>query len=136
MAAELRAGAPPSAVVTAAEAVLRATPVEQTAVVAAWHVSQRTGAPLADVLDRVEAQLRQAQRLRLTVAAHRAGVRATALLLALLPAGGVALGYGMGADPLTLLVGTPLGACCAGLACVLQFAGVWWTEWLSRVDVS
>jgi tight adherence protein B len=41
----------------------------------------------------------------------------------------------MGADPLTLLVGTPLGAGCAGVACVLQLAGVCWTERLSRVDL-
>jgi tight adherence protein B len=128
LAAELRAGAPPMAVAAA----LEATPA---AIGVAWRVSEQTGAPLAEVLDRVEAELRQAQRIGLTVAAHRAGVRATALLLALLPAGGMALGYGIGSDPLAVLTSTPLGAGCAVLACALQFAGVWWTERLSRVDV-
>jgi tight adherence protein B len=135
MASELRAGAPPAAVVEVAAAVLAATPAEQSAVLAACQVSERTGAPLAAVLDRVEAHLRQANRLRLTMRAHRAGTRATALLLAVLPAGGVAVGYGVGADPLRTLLHTPVGAGCAGLACLLQVAGLLWTERLSKVDV-
>jgi tight adherence protein B len=135
MAAELRAGAAPAVVVQAADPLLAATPAEQASVHAACAVSERTGAPLAEVLDRVEAYLRQAHRLRLVVAAHRAGTRATALLLAVLPAGGVAVGYGVGADPLRILLHTPLGAACAGTACVLQLAGLLWTERLSKVDM-
>jgi tight adherence protein B len=135
MAAELRAGASPAVVVEAAEPLLAATPAERASVLAACEVSERTGAPLAEVLDRVEAYLRQANRLRQAVAAHRAGTRATALLLAILPAGGVAVGYGMGADPLRTLLHTVGGAVCAGLACALQVIGLLWTERLSRVDL-
>jgi tight adherence protein B len=134
LAADLRAGAAPASVLSAAEPVLAATPAEFGAVLAAWQVSERTGAPLADVLDRVEAQLRQERQLRLAAAAHRAGTRATALLLAVLPIGGVGLGYGIGADPLDVLFHTPLGAACAIAACVLQVGGVLWTERLSRLD--
>jgi tight adherence protein B len=135
MAAELRAGAAPAVVIEAAEPVLVSTPAERASVRAACEVSERTGAPLAEVLDRVEAYLRQAHRLRLAVAAHRAGTRATALLLAVLPAGGVAVGFGVGADPLRTLLHTRVGAACAGLACVLQVAGLLWTERLSKVDL-
>jgi len=135
MAAELRAGAAPAVVIEAAEPLLAGTPEERESVLAACAVSERTGAPLAEVLDRVEGYLRQADRLRLAVAAHRAGTRATALLLAVLPAGGVAVGYGMGADPLRMLLHTPLGAACVGLACALQVGGLLWTERLSRVDL-
>jgi Flp pilus assembly protein TadB len=135
MAAELRAGAAPAVVIEAAGPLLADTPEERTSVLAACAVSERTGAPLAEVLDRVEAYLRQAHRLRLAVAAHRAGTRATALLLAILPAAGVAVGYGMGADPLQVLLHTRLGAACVGLACALQIAGLLWTERLSRVDL-
>jgi tight adherence protein B len=135
MAAELRAGASPAVVVEAAEPLLAATPRERASVRAACEVSERTGAPLAEVLDRVETCLRQANRLRLAVAAHRAGTRATALLLAVLPAGGVAVGYGMGADPLQTLLHTSAGAACAALACTLQVAGLLWTERLSKVDL-
>jgi tight adherence protein B len=135
MAAELRAGAAPVVVVEAATAVLAATPAERTSVLAACAVSEQTGAPLADVLDRVEAYLRQGDRLRRSVAAHRAGNRATALLLAVLPAGGIAVGYGIGADPLQLLFHTVAGACCVTAACLLQIGGLLWTERLSRVDL-
>jgi tight adherence protein B len=135
MAAELRAGAAPALVMEAAEPALAGTPAERASVHAACEVSERTGAPLAEVLDRVEAYLRQAHRLRLAVAAHRAGTRATALLLAVLPAGGVAVGYGVGADPLRTLLHTRAGAACAGLACALQVAGLLWTERLSKVDI-
>jgi tight adherence protein B len=135
MAAELRAGAAPAVVIAAAEPLLADTPAERASVLAACQVSERTGAPLADVLDRVEEYLRQAQRLRLAVAAHRAGTRATALLLTALPAGGVAVGYGVGADPMRTLLHTRVGAACAGLACVLQVLGLLWTERLSKVDM-
>jgi tight adherence protein B len=134
LAADLRAGAPPAAVLAAAQPVLSATPAELAAVLAAWQVSERTGAPLADVLDRVEAQIRQERQLRLAAAAHQAGTRATALLLAVLPVGGVALGFGIGADPLDALLGTPLGGGCALAACALQVTGVLWTERLSRIE--
>jgi tight adherence protein B len=135
MAAELRAGAAPVVVVEAAGPVLAATPSERTSVLAACEVSERTGAPLADVLDRVEGYLRQSNRLRQSVAAHRAGTRATAVLLAVLPAAGVAVGYGIGADPLRLLFHSTAGAACVAAACVLQVGGLLWTERLSKVDV-
>jgi tight adherence protein B len=135
MAAELRAGAAPAVVVEAAGPVLAATPAERRSVLAACEVSERTGAPLADVLDRVERYLRQANRLRQAVAANRAGTWATALLLAVLPAGGVAVGYSIGADPLGLLFHSPVGMACTGAACVLQVGGMWWTERLSRVEL-
>ena len=54
MAAELRAGAAPAVVIEAAESLLVDTPDEHASVLAACQVSERTGAPLADVLDRVE----------------------------------------------------------------------------------
>jgi tight adherence protein B len=135
MAAELRAGAAPRVVIEAAGPVLAATPAEHRSVLAACEVSERTGAPLADVLDRVERYLRQTNRLRQSVAANRAGTRATALLLAVLPVGGVAVGYGIGADPLRLLFHSPVGAACAAAACVLQIGGLLWTERLSQVDL-
>jgi tight adherence protein B len=135
MAAELRAGAAPVVVVEAAGPVLAATPAERTSVLAACAVSERTGAPLAEVLDRVETYLRQSNRLRQSVAAHRAGTRATAVLLAMLPAGGVVVGYGIGADPMGTLFHSAIGVACVGAACLLQIGGLLWTERLSKVDI-
>jgi tight adherence protein B len=73
------------------------------------------------------------ERVRLAAAAHAAGTRATAGLLAVLPVAGIGVGYGMGADPLAVLLGTPLGAGCALAALLFQVAGLVWTDRLSRL---
>jgi tight adherence protein B len=87
-------------------------------------LAEQTGAPLADVIERIEADARSADRARAAVAAQSAGSRATAWLLAGLPAGGIALGYAIGADPLAVLLHTPIGAACAAGAVGLQLAGL------------
>jgi tight adherence protein B len=98
---------------------------------AALRISERLGAPLSDLLDRVETDLRAAERLRLGVAAQTAAARATTWLLAALPVAGVALGHGMGVDPLHALLHTPLGAACAVAALGLQCTGLAWSAWLT-----
>jgi tight adherence protein B len=133
LAADLRAGLAPEPARAAAQPVLDAVPPVRDRVAAAWRVADVTGAPLADLLDRLEVDLRSLERVRLTAAAHAAGTRATAGLLAVLPVAGIALGYGMGADPLRVLLHTPVGAACAGAAVLLQLAGLAWTNRLARV---
>ena len=49
-------------------------------------------------------------------------------MLAALPLGGIGLGYAIGADPLDVLLRTPLGAGCAMVAVVLQCAGFLWAQ--------
>src|SRR5207244_12147483 len=56
LAADLRAGAPPQPALVAASAGLQHSPAAASAVSAAWQLSEQTGAPRADVLDRVEAR--------------------------------------------------------------------------------
>ena len=128
-AADLRAGLP----------VTRALPAPGPAqdplwsrVTAASVVAERTGAPLADVIERIEADARSADRAEAAAAAQLAGARATAWLLAGLPAGGIALGYAIGADPLAVLLHTPVGAACAVGAVALQLAGLAWANRLNR----
>jgi len=101
-------------------------------VAAASTVAERTGAPLADVIERIEADARSADRARAAASAQLAGARATAWLLAGLPAGGIALGYAVGADPLAVLLYTPIGAVCAVGAIALQLAGLAWANRLAR----
>jgi tight adherence protein B len=96
------------------------------------RLADQTGAPLADLLERVEADARALDRIRAVAAAQAAGTRATAWLLAALPAGGIALGYAIGADPLRVLLHTPLGAGCACGAIALQFAGLAWAGRIGR----
>jgi tight adherence protein B len=147
LAADLRAGATPAAAVGAVGAVGATRAAIGAAVAdaaveralqrlsAAYDVSERLGAPLADLLDRVEVDLRGIERTRAKVAAQTTGARASAALLALLPVAGVGLGYAMGADPGHALLGTPLGAGCALGALVLQCGGMAWTGRLCRAAV-
>ena len=98
---------------------------------AAVRLAEQTGAPLADLLERIEADARAMDRGLAAAAAQAAGARATAMLLAGLPLGGIALGYGIGVDPLAVLLRTPIGAGCAVGAIVLQLAGLAWADRLS-----
>lgn len=100
-------------------------------VAAAQRLSDRTGAPTADLVDRIEADARAADRARATAAAQAAGAQATAVLLAALPVGGIALGYSIEADPLQVLLHTPVGAACAVGASLLQGAGLLWADRLT-----
>lgn len=100
-------------------------------VAAAQRLSDRTGAPTADLVDRIEADARAGDRARATAAAQAAGAQATAVLLAALPVGGIALGYSIGADPLQVLLHTPVGAACAVGASLLQGAGLIWADRLT-----
>ncbi|MEV6799673.1 hypothetical protein AB0M91_15175 [Micromonospora rifamycinica] len=94
----------------------------------AVRLADRTGAPLAELLERVEADARAFDRGLAGAAAQAAGANATALLLAGLPLGGIALGYGIGVDPLAVLLHTPVGAGCALAAMGLQAGGLLWAE--------
>ncbi|GAA2566649.1 hypothetical protein GCM10010435_44960 [Winogradskya consettensis] len=124
LAADLRAGAAPS------HAPIRGRLGELTA--AAGRLAGETGAPTADLVDRIEADARTADRARARANAEAAGTRMTALLLAVLPLGGLAIGYGLGTDPLRVLLHTSAGAICAIAAALLQTAGLLWSNHLIR----
>ncbi|SCE86166.1 tight adherence protein B [Micromonospora chaiyaphumensis] len=95
---------------------------------AAVRLADRTGAPLADLLERVEADARAADRGLAAAAAQAAGARATAWLLAALPVGGIGLGYAIGVDPVAVLLHTPVGGGSAVAAVALQIGGLLWAE--------
>lgn len=98
---------------------------------AAWLLAERTGAPLADLVERIESDTRVMARGQAAAAAEAAGARVTAWLLAGLPIGGLALGAFMGVNPLDVLLHTPIGAACAVGAVVLQSAGLAWANRLA-----
>ncbi|WP_025619879.1 hypothetical protein [Salinispora cortesiana] len=100
---------------------------------AAVRLADRTGAPLADLLERIDVDARAADRGRATAAAQAAGARATAWLLAALPLGGIGLGYGIGVDPVAVLLHSAVGGSCAVLAVLLQVAGLLWAERLTTI---
>jgi len=137
LAADLRAGVDPDHAAAAVLPSIRsAGPAgARTAgrIAAACRVADVTGARLADLMERLEGDTRDLARLEASARAQAAGTRATAWLLAGLPAAGIALGYGIGANPLHELLHTAVGAICAGLALLLQVAGLLWTDRLARI---
>jgi tight adherence protein B len=94
----------------------------------AWHVAERAGAPLADVLDRVATAARDDADVDRDVQAEAAPARATGRLMAVLPVLGLSLGAGMGANPVHILTGTVLGATCLAAGVALACAGMAWVD--------
>lgn len=97
-------------------------------VAAAWEVASRSGAGLAEVLDRLSGVLRSDDDVRDEVAATLAAPRATATMLAVLPVFGIGLGTAIGADPAGVLLGSLLGACCLAAGTLLAMTGLFWVE--------
>jgi tight adherence protein B len=127
LAADLRAGLPPTGSVAGEFAAGRLERLTS----AVWRLAERTGAPAADLVERIEADARAADRAAASASAQAAGAQATALLLAGLPAAGIGLGVMMGANPVEVLLHTPLGAACALGALMLQGAGLLWADRLT-----
>ncbi|MBL7260967.1 hypothetical protein JKJ07_42450 [Actinoplanes sp. LDG1-01] len=121
LAADLRAGLPPASSPGSGDRLRRLTG-------SVWRLAERTGAPAADLVERIEADARAADRAGASAKAQAAGAHATAMLLACLPVAGLGLGAAMGADPLRVLLHTPLGAACGLVAVGLQAGGLLWSE--------
>ena len=94
---------------------------------ACWQVCSTTGSSLASAVDRLADGLRAERAQRLAVEAELAGPRATACLLAVLPALGIALAAGLGARPVHVLLHTPVGLACLAAGIGLDLLGLWWT---------
>ncbi|MFT2016158.1 type II secretion system F family protein [Streptomyces sp. 796.1] len=101
-------------------------------VAACWRAAVDGGAGLAVGLDRVAVALRAESDQRAELTAQLAGVRATAVMLALLPVFGLVMGSALGAEPLRILLETPAGLGCLALGVLLEWAGLIWTARIAR----
>ncbi|MEU2226851.1 type II secretion system F family protein [Streptomyces sp. NPDC018347] len=99
---------------------------------ACWRVAVDQGAGLAAGLDRLDGALRAERDQRADLRAQLAGARATAVLLAALPALGLLLGAAMGADPLRVLLHSGAGFGCLTAGAVFEAAGMWWATRIVR----
>jgi len=143
VAADLRAGQPAESGYARIRAVSggiarkgSATPLVdlvERRVQATIQLAEASGAPLADLLDRLEADVRARRAVAQHGAAQAAGATATGWLLTLLPFAGVGLGYVLGVDPARQLLHTPLGAGCVAAALVLQLGGLLWVSRIARM---
>ncbi|SDK44619.1 type II secretion system F family protein [Streptomyces indicus] len=99
---------------------------------ACWQVAVDSGAGLAEGLDRLEAALRAQRDQQADLQTKLAPARATAVMLAVLPAVGLLMGTALGADPLGVLFHTPAGIGCLVVGAVLEGVGLWWTGRIVR----
>jgi tight adherence protein B len=97
-----------------------------------WQVAAVSGSALATVLDRLAESIDEQARAADDLAAELAGPRASAVVLALLPVAGLALGSLIGVRPLDFLLGSPVGVLCLAGGSALDIAGVVWTRRLAR----
>lgn len=98
----------------------------------AWSLATRHGLPLAAVLDSAGRDLDGRVRFARQVQARMAGPKASAAVLAGLPAIGLLLGEGMGAQPLHVLLATGIGQFLLALGTALTCAGLRWTAQLTE----
>jgi tight adherence protein B len=101
------------------------------AVAGCWEVAASAGTGLATALDRIAASLRVEQEARSEVQASLGPPRATAKLLAVLPAFGMVLGSSIGGRPLHFLLQTSWGLGCLSVGALLAIAGLCWVEALA-----
>lgn len=116
---------------TAAEGIPRENSViaaELGRLAQAWRVADTHGLALAELLDANREDLLGRRRFRRRTEAALAGAKATAVVLAGLPALGVVLGQLMGADPLRILLGGGLGGILLVLGTTLACTGILWTD--------
>ncbi|GAA2442305.1 hypothetical protein GCM10010191_68290 [Actinomadura vinacea] len=99
---------------------------------AGWRIGAERGGTLATVLDGLAMALRDEETQRQEVAAHLAGPRATARLLAALPLVGIGMAAVLGANPLSFLLGTIPGLGCLFTGIALNLTGFWWTHRLAE----
>ncbi|MBD8044542.1 hypothetical protein H9638_12060 [Arthrobacter sp. Sa2BUA2] len=96
------------------------------------HSSERSGAPLAGILERYAHGLEAVLDARAARATALSGPKATVRVLTWLPVAGLGMGYALGADPLAVLTQTPLGWSAAAAGTGLALAAGFWTRLLVR----
>ncbi|MFG2387803.1 type II secretion system F family protein [Streptomyces lavendulae] len=99
---------------------------------ACWRVSVDGGAGLAAGLDRLEGALRAERDREESLRAQLAGARSTTVVLALLPLVGLLMGTGLGADPLRVLLHSPVGWGCLLVGGALEALGLLWCRRIVR----
>lgn len=102
------------------------------AVAAAWQLSERTGAPIAEVLGRVAETLRRQRQLDAVVATELSAARTSGHIMATLPFLALGLGLVSGVNTLDYLLTEPLGQWLVLAGVALTSAGVIWVDSLAR----
>ncbi|KNC17330.1 hypothetical protein AC792_14420 [Arthrobacter sp. RIT-PI-e] len=125
----LRQSAGPTGGVGGSDALTRGTARLWADLAACLEISERSGAPLAGILEHYAGQADAGLGGAPARATAPAGPRATVLPLAWLPAVGLVLAFALGINPLTVLLGTGAGrlALAAGIL-LMVIARMWSTR--------
>lgn len=99
---------------------------------AGLRLSHQTGCALAEVLAAVELDISKRVDQAAEMRSASSGHRATAFLLAGLPILGLAMGSGIGAEPVRILTSTPIGHVLLLLGVALELLGLGWSARLMR----
>lgn len=113
----------------------RTGPDWQSRLVDGLRLSQASGCALAAVVAAVESDLARSHQQRADLRAAAAGHRATVALLAGLPILGLAMGGGIGADPIHVLTDTPLGAVLLLAGVGLELLGLAWSRRITAAAI-
>ncbi|MEV8214394.1 type II secretion system F family protein [Leifsonia sp. NPDC077715] len=105
------------------------------AVAAAWSVAERAGSPLGPTLRSVAETVRDVAEAEREAEVALSGPRATARLVAWLPAAGALLSVGVGADILGAAT-TTVGAATLAAGLAIMVAGRWWMRTLLRRNLA
>lgn len=108
------------------------TPEPWGVVAVALELAERTGAPLAGVLDAIARSLQDAAHARREVEAALTGPKLSSRLVVALPAVGVLFGYGLGFDPVAALLAGPIGWAFLILGLAFFGIGTLWSRALVR----
>lgn len=93
---------------------------------ALWQVSEESGASLAVAVGRLAQSQLASEEIRGTLQAELAGPKATAKVLAGLPALGLLLGASLGGDPIGWLTGSVWGLAVLVVGFGLELLGIFW----------
>lgn len=93
-----------------------------------WQLAQRHGLAIGTLMQTAQRDLVERQRFSSRVEAGMAGARATAAVLAALPAVGIALGQLIGADPLGFLLSGGFGQWLLVVGVTLVCCGLLWCD--------
>lgn len=98
------------------------------ALAAAWTVAAAAGSPLAPALRDLAASLRALAQAERDIRVALAGPAATARLVLTLPGIAILFGFALGFDPVTVLLGNPLGVACLAAGSALMLLARAWTR--------
>jgi tight adherence protein B len=93
-----------------------------------WDLAAAHGLALSTLMRAAQRDIVERQRFADRMNAALAGARATAAILAALPALGVLLGQMIGADPVRFLLGDGVGGVLLGIGAGLICLGVTWAD--------